>query len=188
MLSGHRRTGRAGCRRNTSPTRTSSRSRSERTHQTLLPRRSATGRERRQRVRLRRTGARRDRPGLLAALLHVRPDELLGVLLEHLVDLVEDGVHIVGELFLPLPDFLGAAGLGLFAPSAAPRGLPLPACVLRCHVTTSVSPNAIVTRGSPAQSRQAEIGTDSLHTRGTPPRTPGPCTAGQGGASLLAGE
>src|SRR6476620_986298 len=159
MLSGHRRTGRAGCRRNTSPTRTSSRSRSERTHQTLLPRRSATGRERRERVRLRRTGARRDRPGLLAALLHVRPDELLGVLLEHLVDLVQDGVHVVGELLLPLPDFLGAAGLGLFG---APRSLPLTACVLRCRVTTAGSPNAIVTRGSPAQSRQREIGTDSL--------------------------
>src|ERR1700689_4544889 len=28
--------------------------------------------------------------GLLPALLHVRPDELLRVLLEHLVDLVED--------------------------------------------------------------------------------------------------
>src|SRR5207244_13408798 len=118
---------------------------------------------------------------LLAALLHVRPNELLGVLLEHLVDLVEDGVHVVGELFVPLLDFLCTASLGLFGLFGAPRGLPLTACVLRCHMTTSVSPNAIVTRGSPAQSRQPEIGTNSLHTRGaSPPREPpGPYGAGQ---------
>src|SRR5487761_1277775 len=36
--------------------------------------------------------------GLLAALLDVRTDELLGVLLKHLVDFVEDRVHVVGEL------------------------------------------------------------------------------------------
>src|SRR5690349_16227363 len=107
--------------------------------------------------------------GLLAALLHVRPNELLGVLLEHLVDLVEDGVHVVGELFVPLLDFLGTASLGLFGLFGAPRGLPLTACVLRCHVTTSVSPNAIVTRGSPAQSRQPEIVTPA---GGHPPRPP----------------
>src|SRR5438874_12198408 len=86
-------------------------------------------------------------PRLLAALLHVGPDELLGVLLEHLVDLVQDGVHVVGELFVPLPDFLGAASLGLFGLFGAPRGLLLPACVLRCHLPTSVSRNALVTRG-----------------------------------------
>src|SRR5580704_4363667 len=169
MFSGHRRTGRTGCRRNTSPTRTSSLSHSERTHLTLLPRGSATGAV---------ASAYGEPAGaatiwLLAALLHVRPNELLGVLLEHLVDLVEDGVDVVGELFVPLLDFLGTASLGLFGLFGAPRGLPLTACVLRCHVTTSVSPNAIVTRGSPAQSRQAEIGTDSLHTRGaSPPADP----------------
>src|SRR4029077_2576812 len=106
---------------------------------------------------------------LLAALLHVRPNELLGVLLEHLVDLVENGVHVVGELFVPLLDFLGTAGLGLLGLLGAPRGLPLTACVLRCHVTTSVSPNAIVTRGSPAQSRQPEIVTPA---GGFAPREP----------------
>src|SRR5690348_18500125 len=90
--------------------------------------------------------------------MHVRPDELLGVLLEYLVDLVEDRVHVVGELLLPLPDLLGTPGLGLLGLFGAPGGLPLTACVLRCHMTTSVSPNAIVTRGSPAQSRQGEIG------------------------------
>src|SRR5690348_15843884 len=172
-FSGHRRTGRTGCRRNSSPTRTSSLSHGERTHLTLLPRRSATGRERRRRVRLRRTAAGAATIWLLAALLHVRPNELLGVLLEHLVDLVEDGVHVVGELFVPLLDFLCTASLGLFGLFGAPRGLPLTACVLRCHMTTSVSPNAIVTRGSPAQSRQPEIGTNSLHTRGaSPPASP----------------
>src|SRR5207342_1688493 len=68
---------------------------------------------------------------------------------------------------VPLPDFLGAAGLGLLGLLGAPRGLPLTACVLRCcHVITSVSPNAIVTRGSPAQSRRAEIGTNSRYPRG----------------------
>src|SRR6266568_1553970 len=75
---------------------------------------------------------------LLAALLHVGADELLGVLLEHLVDLVEDRIHVVGELLVPLPDFLCAARLGLFGLLGAPRGLPLTACVLRCHVATSV--------------------------------------------------
>src|SRR5215475_6214685 len=34
----------------------------------------------------------------LPALLDVAPDELLGVLLEHLVDLVQDRVHVVGQL------------------------------------------------------------------------------------------
>ena len=64
---------------------------------------------------------------LLAALLHVGTDELLGVLLEHLVDLVEDRIHVVGELFVPLPDFLGTARLGLFGLLGAPGGLPLAA-------------------------------------------------------------
>src|SRR6266568_129215 len=47
----------------------------------------------------------------LAALLHVGPHELLGVLLENLVDLVQDRVHVISELVLPLPDLL--AGLGI---------------------------------------------------------------------------
>src|SRR5689334_22818830 len=47
--------------------------------------------------------ARARRPsGLLAALLHVGPDEVLGVLLEHVVDLVQDRVHVLAELFAPL--------------------------------------------------------------------------------------
>src|ERR1017187_372784 len=46
-------------------------------------------------------------PSLLAALLHVGPDKLLGVFLEHFVDLVEDRVHVVRELFLPLLPLLG---------------------------------------------------------------------------------
>src|ERR1035438_1048483 len=45
-------------------------------------------------------------PGLLAALLNVGPDELLGVLLEYLVDLVEDRVHVISELVLALLDVL----------------------------------------------------------------------------------
>jgi hypothetical protein len=38
----------------------------------------------------------------LAALLHEAAHELLGVLLEHVVDLVQDRVHVVVELFLAL--------------------------------------------------------------------------------------
>src|SRR5260370_24671093 len=98
---------------------------------------------------------------LLAALLHVRPDELLRVLLEDLVDLVQDRVDVIGELFVPLPDLLGGPGLRLLGLVGAPSGLPLTACVLRSHVATSVCPNAIVTRGSPAQSGRAQIGTNS---------------------------
>jgi hypothetical protein len=59
---------------------------------------------------------------LLAALLDERADELLRVLLEHLVDLVEDRVHVVGELLVAFLDvarllldgrvtLLGLAGL-----------------------------------------------------------------------------
>src|ERR1700683_594209 len=76
-----------------------------------------------------------------AALLHVRPDELLGVLLEHLVDLVQDRIDVVGELVLPL---LGA-----------PRSLTLSAGVLCCrHAETSVirgSRPAVSTLSSPTR-------------------------------------
>ena len=108
---------------------------------TLLPRRSKTAPGRRQRVRPARTG--RAAKTLLAALLDVGPDELLGVLLENLVDLIEDRIDVVGELFLPVPDFLCGARLGLFGLLGTPRGLPLTASV-GCHFATSVCPNAIV--------------------------------------------
>src|SRR5580704_11726613 len=61
----------------------------------------------------------------LPALLHVGPDELLGVLFEHLVDLVQDRVHVVGQGLLPFLDILGGLRLGLLGLLAAPRGLPL---------------------------------------------------------------
>src|SRR5208282_2298448 len=94
-------------------------------------------------------------------------NELLGVLLEHLVDLVEDRVHVVGELFVPLPDFLGAARLGLFGLLGAPRGLPLTAGVLiRCHVTTSVVP----TLSSPVGVPPNPTGPKSVRTRDPQPR------------------
>jgi hypothetical protein len=70
---------------------------------------------------------------LLAALLDVGPDELLGVLLEHVVDLVEDGVDVLGQLLVALTDLGGRVGLRvlcLFGPSG---GLALPAGVVRCH-------------------------------------------------------
>src|SRR5437763_17219637 len=47
----------------------------------------------------------------LSALLHVGLDELLGVLLEHRVDLVEDLVHLLLEL-LALGGRLGLFGVG----------------------------------------------------------------------------
>src|ERR1700722_2554135 len=82
-----------------------------------------------------RTVAPATRPvrALLAALLHVGPDELLGVLLEHLVDLVQDRVHVVGQGLMTFLDVLGALRGGLLGLLAAPGRLPLPACVLCRH-------------------------------------------------------
>ena len=45
--------------------------------------------------------------GLLTTLLHVCADEVLRVLLEHVVDLVEDRVHVLTEL---LAAFLTGSG------------------------------------------------------------------------------
>src|ERR1700684_1116634 len=66
----------------------------------------------------------------LAALLHVRPDELLGVLLEHLVDLVQDRVDVVGQLVLALLDVLGSLRRSVLLLLAAPGRLTLAAGVL----------------------------------------------------------
>src|SRR5262249_28823921 len=71
--------------------------------------------------------------GLFPALLDVGADELLGILLEDLIDLVEDRLHVVAELLLAFLDLLASLRgrvLGLFA---APGGLSLSASVLRCH-------------------------------------------------------
>src|SRR5215467_956980 len=69
----------------------------------------------------------------LTALLDIGPDELLGVLLQHLVDLVEDRVNVVGQLLLALLDF-PAGLLGVFLGLlATPGGLPLAAGVLGSH-------------------------------------------------------
>ena len=46
----------------------------------------------------------------MAALLYVRPDKLLAVLLEHRVDFVENVVHVFGQL---LVSFLDVGDLGL---------------------------------------------------------------------------
>src|SRR5215831_13624320 len=70
----------------------------------------------------------------LAALLDVRTDEFLGVLLEHLIDLVEDRVHVVGQLLVPLLGLIGRCGLVFFGLLGAPRRLPLASGVLRCHL------------------------------------------------------
>src|SRR5215475_243222 len=70
----------------------------------------------------------------LAALLDVRTDEFLGVLLEHLIDLVEDRVHVVGQLLVPLLGLVGRRSLVFFGLLSAPRRLPLASGVLRCHL------------------------------------------------------
>src|ERR1700722_9145146 len=129
-----------------------------RPQQTLLPRPSVTGTQ----TTLARTPTANRPPVLLSALLHVRPDELLGVLLEHLVDLVEDGVHVIGELFVPLGNLRGGARLGLFGLFGPAGGLLLTACVLvRCHVTTSVVP----TLSSPVGVLPNPAGPKSVRTR-----------------------
>src|SRR5262245_36392385 len=59
---------------------------------------------------------------LLAAPLDVVLDELLGVLLEDLVDLVHQGVHLLLQLLAALGELLGAGGVPLLAFPAAPLG------------------------------------------------------------------
>src|ERR1051325_8656164 len=44
---------------------------------------------------------------VLTALLHEASNEILGVGLEHVVDLVEDVVHVVAQLLLPFLEVLG---------------------------------------------------------------------------------
>src|ERR1700691_4067664 len=111
------------------------------------------------------------RSGLLAALLDVRADELLGVLLEHFVDLVEDRVHVVGELLVPLLDLFGGRRLVLFGLVGAPRRLPLATRVLvRCHLclrpccrsNPTDSSNVILARRSLAQPCAGRIGIKAL--------------------------
>src|SRR2546423_14098858 len=53
---------------------------------------------------------RRQRRPSLSALLDVAPDELLGVLLQHRVDLVEQVVDVLADLLVPLGDL--RVGLG----------------------------------------------------------------------------
>jgi hypothetical protein len=82
--------------------------------------------------------------------LHIRADELFGVLLENLVDLVQDRVDVVGQLVLPLLDLIGLPDIGVLLVLGPPRGLPLTAGVFRRHYLTSVlrgaarGPNAIL--------------------------------------------
>src|SRR6202042_2189806 len=106
------------------------------------------------RPRTRRQPCRRGRVRLLAALLDVGADELLGVLLQHLVDLVEDRVHVVGELLVPLLDLLGRRRLVLFGLVGAPRRLPLATLVVRRHLRyllrRGACPSTVLTLSSPA--------------------------------------
>jgi hypothetical protein len=91
----------------------------------------------------------------LAALLHIGPDELLGVLLEHLVDLVQNRVDVVSELVLALLDVLGPLRRAvLLLLAAAGSRLTLSAGVLCRHCRNLRDPrepprslNAILARG-----------------------------------------
>src|SRR5215470_9628645 len=92
----------------------------------------------------------------LAALLDVRTDEFLGVLLEHLIDLVEDRVHVVGQLLVPLLGLIGRRGLVFFGLLGAPGRLPLASGVLRCHLrylrpSRGAPPSTAPTLSSPAR-------------------------------------
>src|SRR4051794_37717183 len=77
---------------------------------------------------------------LLASFLHVLPHEFLTVLLEHLVDLVQDGVDVLGHLLVALGDLAVDRGLdlvGLLARAGGPllpAGVPGGHAALRCSV------------------------------------------------------
>ena len=60
-------------------------------------------------------------PRLLAASLDVVLDELLGVLLEDLVDLVDEGVHLLLELLAALGELLGPPSLSGSPSPSSPR-------------------------------------------------------------------
>src|SRR3954469_10812589 len=78
--------------------------------------------------------------GSLPTLLHETADELFRVLLQHLVDLVEDRVHVVVEPFLALGGILGRLDLGdLFLGRRTLRLLVLLPAVLR-HGTHLLEP------------------------------------------------
>src|SRR6516225_4754571 len=93
---------------------------------------------------------------LLAALLDVGADELLGVLLEDLIDLVENRVHIVGQLLVALPYLIGRGRLVLLGLLGAPRCLPLASGVLvRCHLLVPPSVPGVTPRQTPTLSPPA---------------------------------
>src|SRR5512142_478717 len=73
---------------------------------------------------------------LLAALLDVAADELLGILLEHRVDLVEKIVDVLRQLLVTLGDLrvhLRSRGLVVFGVPAGPPRLRLSTGVAGCH-------------------------------------------------------
>src|SRR6266487_2134565 len=98
----------------------------------------------------------------LPALLDVRADELLGVLLQHFVDLVEDRVNVLGELLVPLLDILAGLGVCLLDLVGPPGCLLLTAGVLGRHTVPPwirggdpLSLNAILAQLCPAQPSDA---------------------------------
>src|SRR6266516_3692547 len=91
----------------------------------------------------------------MPTLLDVGPDELLGVLLQHLVDLVQDRVHVVGQLLLALLDLLARLRAALLGVLATPGSLPLAAGVLCRHAVKPPSSSGLLpasTVSSPADS------------------------------------
>src|SRR5699024_9383293 len=76
-------------------------------------------------------GAARPHPRLLATLLNELPNEVLGVALQDVIDLVKDVVDVLVDLFIA---FLGALGsLGLFDFLVTACSVLLASGVLGCH-------------------------------------------------------
>src|SRR4051794_2679849 len=127
-----------------------------------------------------------DGPGrggrLLAALLHVGADEVLGVLLQHVVDLVEDRVDVLAQLLAPL--LAGRPGVRavLVVPATTALALGL---LLRHDVSSSgpVPPQRRALRWEPvvepyrSDRRKARDRYRRHETAGQGSNAPGECTA-----------
>src|SRR5262245_36764339 len=98
-------------------------------------------------------------PGLLSTLLHKPTHELLGVGLEHLVDVFQNRVDVLVELLLALGDVLAALDLGsLFGLRRLLRGLVLLA-TLSCHRPPPVRPNGRPCYHDPTRAGLAALAT-----------------------------
>ena len=100
------------------------------------------------------------RHGPLAPLLHERPDELLGVLLEHLVDLVEDGIDVFAQGLVTLADVaaLDRSVLDLVGPTIGVLLTAALLCTHEPHLSLEPDPSRIDAPGralNPGRERQS---------------------------------